>query len=405
MILVVLAVAAPMSVQHGPDPPSPQDPTDPDPPPTVALSAVQPAQVVAILSVTDLEEARRGAQEIAARLNARVRDVYGLFSMEATLAVFDVAGPADVAAAAIRKDPRVIDADVNTMFETQTDPLVPRQYALRASGAERAHAGGLTGRGVVVAVVDAGLDLLHEDLREAVFAHETYIEGSAQVTPDTHGTEVAGVIGARRNGLGIVGVAAESRLVALQACTPKQPGASESTCTAHRVARGVDASVRHRARVANVSVGGPSNRVVNRIVAAVLARGIAVVAAAGNNGPDGPRLYPAALPGVLAVGATGPGGEVYARSNMRAHVAVLAPGVDLLTTRPENRYVFATGTSYAAAVVTGAMALLMQATPDLPSVLIVAALKSASVREAPTTAGRLDICRSLSFIGRADACR
>lgn len=348
------------------------------------------------------------AAALARLFDLQVLSVYPLVSMEASLALFrilDQRDPDDVARL-MRADPRVVDADVNTAALTQSDPHAPRQYALRLLGVDRAH-GALRGRGIIVAVADTGVDTGHEDLRGAVAIQESLIEGQAQIDADPHGTAVAGIIAARRdNGLGIVGLAPEASIVALQACVRIRPGAAEASCAAHRVARAVDLAVAHRARILNLSLGGPRNRVVTRLIArATFVHGVAVVAAAGNNGPDGPALYPAALPGVTAVGATDSRDAPYERSNMGRQVAVLAPGVDTMTTLPGNRYLFVTGTSYAAAHVSGSLALLMEAARGIGTAEIVAALKAGATPLAGWSVGRVDLCRSLAAMQRADLCR
>ncbi|MCS7173158.1 MAG: S8 family serine peptidase [Armatimonadetes bacterium] len=232
----------------------------------------------------------------------------------------------------------------------------------------------------------------------------TFVEGMAGLTADLHGTEVAGIIGARRNGVGIVGVAPEARLVALQACVPKRQGGREGVCLGHRVVRAVDTVLKLGVRILNVSFGGPSNRAVNRVVLRAVAQGVVVVAAAGNNGPQGPWLYPAALPGVLAVGASEPGGEPWSRSNLGGHVRLLAPGVDVLTTLPSDRYGFVTGISYAAAVASGAVAPVMEAVPDLSPEQLTAALRPAAAGGRTGVPAQLDICRALARIGIPEVC-
>lgn len=205
-------------------------------------------------------------------------------------------------------------------------------------------------------------------------------------------------------GTGKEGEAPEARLLVLQACVPRRAGSVEGICLAHRLVRALHAVFRYRARVANLSVGGPPNRVVDWAVLALSGRGVVVVAAAGNNGPDGPRLHPAALPGVLAVGAVGPAGEVYARSNLGPHVGVLAPGVDVLSTLPEGRYGFLTGTSYAAAVASGAVALLAEAAPDARAGHLIGAVRSGGVAGAVGSMARLDVCGALARVGRPEVC-
>lgn len=365
-------------------------------------------QVVALLSVTDPQAVRQLVDDLARRHNLRVLYLYPLFSLEATLAVFlilDRRAPSTVAGQ-LRKESEVTEADLNHLLETQSDPHKLRQYALGLVGAERVHTA-LRGRNILVGLVDTGVDGTHEDLRGALAAQENLVEGTPQTGADMHGTAVAGLVAARKdNGLGIVGMAPEAGVVALQACVPRSPGAAEATCAAHRVARGIDLAVRYRTQILNLSLGGPPNRIVNRLVLqAIHVHNVMVVAAAGNNGPNGPALYPAALPGVIAVSATDSRDLPYKRSNMGRHLTILAPGVDILAPVPGDRYLFVTGTSYAAAHVSGALAILLEAKRDPTTTEVMAALKSGPVPDGSQRVGRLDLCRSLEVLGKSDFCR
>ncbi|MCS7173157.1 MAG: hypothetical protein N0A24_07150 [Armatimonadetes bacterium] len=98
------------------------------------------------------------AEEIARQVNGVVRYVYPLLSQEATLVVLEVSPPANLAIGIARRHPEVIEADLNSAYETQQDPLARHQVALRATGADRVHRF-LRGRGVAVAVVDTGVDV------------------------------------------------------------------------------------------------------------------------------------------------------------------------------------------------------------------------------------------------------
>lgn len=364
-------------------------------------------QVVALLSVTDPVEAQRAADRLAGRHNLRVKALYPLFSLDATLVVFDILDhrSPETVVSLLMREAEVIDADVNIALEIQTDSLAQLQYAPKLLGAERVHPV-LRGRDILVAIVDTGIDAGHESLRGVLAAQENLVEDDTQLSAGAHGTAEAGIIAARSdNEVGFVGMAPGARIVALRACIPTQPNAAEATCLAHRVARGIDMAVRYGGRILNLSLGGPPNRIVTRLVLqAMIVHGVAVVAAAGNNGPNGPSLYPAALPGVIAAGATDHRDAPYSRSNLGPYVSILAPGVDIMTTLPGDRYAFVTGTSYAAAHVSGALALLMEARGDLSVGDVVAALKKGARSVSGLNIGRVDLCGSLAGMGRPDIC-
>src|SRR5690606_14243007 len=94
-------------------------------------------------------------------------------------------------------------------------------------------------------------------------------------------------------------------------------------------------------------------------------RGVVLIAAAGNFGPKSPPQYPAADPGVIAVSATDASDKMFSASNIGPHIAVTAPGVDILLPAPNDNYQMTSGTSFSAAYVAGIAALIVQRAPAL----------------------------------------
>lgn len=236
-----------------------------------------------------------------------------------------------------------------------TDPYRDLQYALDEIEVEamwRVSDGG----GVTVALLDSAPDPAH---RELAGVRIVPLDASAPAPPAAlHGTLLAGVIGARvGNGFGIRGVAPGADLVAIPVCGRKQRGAPE-TCGLYEVLRGLDAAWEQKARVVNLSLVGPSNPLLERAVSRLERLGIGLVAASGNENTEQAR-YPAAYPSVLGVGAVDRRGTLYARSNRGLSAKLLAPGVEIVSTAPNSSFAFGSGTSLAAAHVSGAMALLV----------------------------------------------
>jgi len=167
---------------------------------------------------------------------------------------------------------------------------------------------------------------------------------------EVHGTAVAGIIAAQAdNHVGIVGVAPLARLLALRACWQVAP--SDTRCSSLTLALALSAALEHHAQIVNLSLGGPPDRLVQRLIEAAQSRGITVVAARDDAVPGGG--FPASLPGVIAVGSAAAGGI--------AHDGVTAPGTDVLSTLPGSRWGIVSGSSYAAAHVSGLVALLIEA--------------------------------------------
>jgi subtilisin family serine protease len=132
-----------------------------------------------------------------------------------------------------------------------------------------------------------------------------------------------------------------------------------------------------------------------------------LIAAAGNAGPNSPPLFPAADANVIAVTATDPKDAVFSGANRGNHIAVAAPGVDVLVPAPEGTYQFTTGTSVAAAEVSGAAALLLQRNPSLKPAEVRKILMdtarhlAAGVRDRNFGAGLVDALRAVSAVRAA----
>jgi subtilisin family serine protease len=254
--------------------------------------------------------------------------------------------PAQVAQR-LSAEPGVEWAQAMTVFHAlaHDDPLFPQQPAAQAWHLDEVHRT-LTGRGVRVAVIDSGVQADHPDLAGQV-SERLDLTGRPDAA-EVHGTAVAGIIAARAdNHLGIAGVAPQARLVALRACW--QASASDTRCTSLALALALSAALEHDVQVINLSLGGPPDRLLQRLIEAAQSRGMAVVAARDDAVAGGG--FPAALPGVIAVGdAPAAGGR-----------ALLAPGTDVPSTLPVSRWGLVSGASYAAAHVSGLVALAIEA--------------------------------------------
>lgn len=223
------------------------------------------------------------------------------------------------------------------------------------------------GAGTQVAVLDTGVDYTHEDLRGSVVYcivslrnSKTYYEGANLkncADPNGHGTHVAGIIVAKLNGIGVVGVAPGATLYAV-----KVLGASGSGYVSD-VAKGVVEAVKgpddivgtdDDADIISMSLGGPDSQALRDAVVYAYNSGAILVAAAGNEGAPSPS-YPAAYDQVIAVGAINSNYTVATWSNRRPDV--VAPGVNIMSTWPKNKYANASGTSMACPHVSGAVAL------------------------------------------------
>jgi subtilisin family serine protease len=234
------------------------------------------------------------------------------------------------------------------------DPLQGQQWALSALSAETVWAAG-DATGQVVAVIDTGVDATHPDLAGVVRSGKDYLAtGDGRTDPNGHGTHVAGIVGAvGGNGIGVAGLAQGAAILPVRVMDANGAGYDGDA------ARGIVWAADHGATVANLSFGGADpSPVMDSAIAYALGKGVTVVAASGNEGFNGdPVLWPAANPGVIAVGAVDVAGNRPGWSSSGSHLAVAAPGVAILSTVPGG-YSSWSGTSMAAPYVSAAAALL-----------------------------------------------
>ena len=231
----------------------------------------------------------------------------------------------------------------------------PDQYAIGKLHLPEAHRIA-TGKGVSIAVIDSEIDSAHPDLAGAVSAS---FESSDPAEPELHGTGMAGAIASHKR---LLGVAPNAALLAVRAFGRSAAGPDG---TSFRILKGLDWAAAQKARVVNMSFAGPADPALHEALAGAHDRGIVLVAATGNAGPKSPPLHPAADVNVIAVTATDADDELFSSANRGRHVAVAAPGVDILVPAPGEAYQLTSGTSVAAAEVSGVVALLLERNPAL----------------------------------------
>jgi len=267
----------------------------------------------------------------------------------------------------LSQDPGKILSQPNYLYRTSgttADPLRDLQYAFKRLNADGLPSG-IDGRGVKIAVIDTGADYLHHDLQGRI-AQKKDIVGKGSFCRDLHGTAVAGIIAACcGNGIGICGLAPRAEIIAIKACRPIAEEKITATTTSYWLSQGIDYAIVQKVQVINLSLGGPKDPLIADLVKEAFARGIVIVAAAGDKGLSTYPPYPAALSEVVAVAAVDNKGKPYAEGIKGEFIALCAPGVDIMTTSSGNKYNFYTGTSMAAAYVTAVVALVLQRHPHL----------------------------------------
>ena len=215
----------------------------------------------------------------------------------------------------------------------------------------------IRGTNVPIAVIDSEIDAAHPDLEGAVT--QRYDAVGAPDKPHLHGTGMAGAIAARQR---LLGTAPAARLLAVHAFSTS---VATPESTTFNILKGINWAVGQGARVINMSFAGPKDPSLERALKLAYDKGIVLIAAAGNAGAKSPPLFPGADPLVIAVTATDVDDKLFTGANRGKYISVAAPGVDILVPAPENTYQITTGTSVAAAEVSGIVALLLERNPKL----------------------------------------
>ena len=305
----------------------------------------------------------------------RLAEVRGHPVISVTTAVGPQAAAAAVTAAqqapgsvAVNVDHRVTASDA----PLSNDPYRGNQWALTRLSAENTWVHS-TGAGITVAVVDTGVSA-EPDLAGQLLPGYDFVTDTAGGNADGegHGTHVAGIIAAvAGNGIGVAGIAPGVKILPVRVLGDDGSGSTAD------VAAGVMYAADHGAKVINLSLGGPDDDpTLDRAVAYAQAEDVVVVAAAGNGKLVGNATsYPAALPNVMAVGATDRNDAIANFSNTGSYLKVAAPGVDIESTYPGG-YAYMDGTSMATPYAAGVVALTRAAAPTRSGVDIADAVYS-----------------------------
>jgi subtilisin family serine protease len=161
----------------------------------------------------------------------------------------------------------------------------------------------------------------------------------------------------------VLPASAAARIVSARAFAKSAGGSGVATTL--MLLRALDWTVGQNARIVNLSFAGPNDPLLREAVTATSARNVIIVAAAGNNGAAAPPVYPAAYDGVIAVTATDVDDRRYENANMGSYISIAAPGVDVLTATVDKSHGLQSGTSFAAAHITGIIALMLERDPEL----------------------------------------
>jgi subtilisin family serine protease len=301
--------------------------------------------------------------------------------------------------ARLNADPRIESVQAMQRFELQSannapvvynDPYFKLQSGWHDTGLDQVHRF-VTGKGVQVALIDTAVEPGHPDLTNRIRVVKSFLPKAIRSAGDFHGTAMAGVVAAEANNhIGIVGVAPDTELFCLEACWHEDGGA---VCNSFTLAQALNYAIEQHVRIINLSLAGPEDPLLHRLLDAAIANGISVIAA-DSGSLDHP--FPASVPGVIAAGRT------WQKLRERSYpytAQVLAPAQDILTTVPGKAYDFVSGNSIAAAYVSGVVALLYEWQPSLRGQNLPALLKLNNVPSSDEPTSVINVCYLLSRLG------
>lgn len=298
-------------------------------------------------------------------------------------------GQRDTIVAALASEPGVETVQAMNYFRTlgepsasYDDPLAGMQHSLTQMQIWQSHRFA-TGSGVTIAVIDTGFDTRHREFSNRVLGVRNFVDRKPTEN-DIHGTAVAGVIAANaNNGEGMVGVAPDALLVGLKACWPEAPSSDHAYCSSFTLAKAMNFAIQQGVQVINLSLSGPEDPLLERLVLKAQSRDTIVVGAVDAQQQD---RFPANVPGVVGV-------TIEQSSGLDAGF-VRAPGVKILSTLPNQDYDFYSGSSLAAGHVSGIAALIRQRKPHLPANVVTELLR----RTVDPDSGTVNACRALAAI-------
>lgn len=345
---------------------------------------------------------RRAANRVARDFNLVTLDEWPIISLKVHCLVYGAPDAVNIddLLARLRQRPEVESAQLMNEFEVSTDsisagadPYAELQHNVITLELAQAHRWS-RGDGTTVSIIDTGADFEHPELRARIASHRDFVESEdGEFSADVHGTAVAGVIGAEGdNGVGIIGVAPSTELSVLKACWHR-PDREHAICNTFTLAKALNYAIESGTDIINLSLNGPSDALLRRLVELALERGIVVVAAAPEEIHSG---FPVEIAGVIVVGSNDP----HNSNEVAARPFVKAPGADILVPVPRGGYDFASGTSLAAAHVSGIVALLVARRPGLTANEITSLLVNSQLANAES----VNACRALAELLAETGC-
>jgi subtilisin family serine protease len=377
----------------------------PIPPAIAALTAARPHRPREVLVLVDAARADEISARLAREYNVTAEPGVALALLDGVIVRLRLerGQSLDTLLAGLSADADVELAQPNYDYRVSqktTSPPAAPQYAGQTIRLEEAHRSA-RGKGVKIAVIDTAIDTGHPELVDAIAGMFDAV-GSGPAPAEPHGTEIAGILAARDK---LTGVAPDAKLLSVRAFSGGKAKPAQSSSL--QLLKGIDWAFSSGAKIMNMSFAGPMDPLLDRIIKTASAKGVIFIAAAGNNGPKAPPAYPAAYPDVIAVTATDEDDKLYAKANQGDYISVAAPGVDIVVPALMGHYGLASGTSMAAAHVSGVAALLLEGQAALSAAEIRAILASSARQPVKTLskeaigAGIVDAAGAVAYPGQS----
>ncbi len=262
----------------------------------------------------------------------------------------------------VNQQEKNIKASTNNIYKLATTTF-QKAYSLFETGVNTVHKT-TKGQGVSVCMIDTPVDIFHPSFTHSRIETIDLIEYDPNnLDMMAHGTSVAGVLVSQND---LIGVAPKAKLLAISAFSTSKHRPFSLQGSSANIAKAINICINNRVDVINLSFTGNRDSLIEPLIEKAISKGIVVVAAGGNGGHWGSTIYPALIPGVLAVTAVDDNKQLFSMADKGRFIDYSAPGVNILTLAPSGKYTLATGTSLSSAHLSGIVALLLSEQRRIP---------------------------------------
>lgn len=294
-------------------------------------------------------EFRRFAERVAKQYNFKLKKEWFIESLAVYCLIVEFNDDQEDTLSALKKNKRVQWVQPSNDFGVLNSPVGDVKPASSEVASVSGIPSWINGKGVKITIIDSAVDREHQDLAPAVKKVKDFVisDDKSDLSGEAHGTAIAGVLVAQPSKVGLAGVAPGARLTAFRGCWEE---GDDTRCNTLSLARALDAVVSNQSAILNLSLSGPRDRLLDRLVEKVVANGTLIVAAFDPQRANTNR-FPTRRDGVLIVRA-----ETMDSEHKNEFTA---PGARLVAS-PGNRYDFISGHSIATAYTSGVLALIAQ---------------------------------------------